>query len=432
MNICVLSDKYPPHNAGGAGVIAANLAEAYETAGHDVTVVTAVENPEDAGHRQRNGVMVQASHVRTFNPLRPYYSIYNPFAASEVATVLDEHSFDVVHAHNLHQCLSYHSITLAKRRDIPVVLTVHDAMSVEYGKLVPDPKQIDCSDGAVRDSLEAGKLSEPAASPYKVDPWEQLKRRKIFYFPLRNRLNRRYLNDRVDVTVAVSNALKRGLSVNGVYPDSVIHNGTETSGYDGVDAVRFRDAAGLDNERVVLFSSRPEYYKGGEQLARAFRRVAATQKDVVLAVTGSETAFLERMQELASPYDDRVVTTGWVDEGTLRSGYEAASLVVTPSLYLDPFPTVNLEALAAQTPVIATCFGGSKEIVIDGSTGVITNPYNIESLTLSINELLNNPERRKRYGENGRARVERLFSLEDQVDQYLNLFDQVTDHSDRR
>jgi glycosyltransferase involved in cell wall biosynthesis len=410
MEICVLTDRYPPHHNGGAGIIAANLAERYVARGHDVTVVTAVEDEADEGRRQRNGVTVLSVAVPTVRTLRAYYSIYNPVAVRKVAPIFDRHDFDAVHAHNLHEFLSYRALKIADEQSDRVVLTFHDAMSVEYGKLVPD---------------EAPMGTDPEPSAYRVSPWDQLKDQTVFYFPLRNRLNRASLNGHADVGVSVSDALRTALVTNGIESSHVIHNGIDVGPYDETDSSAFEDEFGLHEERIILYSGRVSYYKGGEHLAAAFARVAERcDADVRLVVTGSQTEFVRRMRDIAGPHGDAILATGWVEEEMLRSAYAAATVVASPSIYLDPFPTVNLEAMAAGAPVVTTCYGGSSELVVDGETGVVVNPHDVGAFADALGSLVSNPERCRRYGANGRRRVEAEFTLEAQADSYLELLEQ--------
>jgi glycosyltransferase involved in cell wall biosynthesis len=413
MHVCVLTDRYPPRTQGGAEIIAANLAESYAARGHDVTVITGVESKDDAGWRRENGVSIRTIAVPRIQPLQAYYSVCHPLAARKIEPILERGDFDAVHAHNLHEFLSYHTLKLASRHANRVVFTFHDAMSVEYGKLIPGDVPID---GDV----------DPSA--YRVSAWEQLKKRKVFYFPLRNRLNRAYLNEYVDVGVSVSDALRTTLEVNGVRTNRVVHNGIDVEPYREADASTFSEQFGLLNQRVVLYSGRVGYYKGGEHLARAFAKVSETcDADVRLVVTGSRTDFVARMREIAGRHRDAIMATGWLDEETLRSAYRAATVVASPSIYLDPFPTVNLEAMAAGTPVVTTCYGGAKELVVDGETGVVVNPHDVSALADALAGFVSDTARSRRYGSNGRNRVEEEFTLENQVETYLDI---ITD--DRR
>lgn len=110
----------------------------------------------------------------------------------------------------------------------------------------------------------------------------------------------------------------------------------------------------------------------------------------------------------------------------MRIVYNASDVVVVPSLYLDPFPTVNLEAMACKKPVVGTCFGGTPEIVRDGITGYIVNPLNVENMAEKIVDLLKNSEKAKKFGQAGYERVKSQFSLDKQVLETLRWYQERT------
>jgi len=67
--------------------------------------------------------------------------------------------------------------------------------------------------------------------------------------------------------------------------------------------------------------------------------------------------------------------------------------------------------MAMRVPVICTDFGGLPEAVLDGETGIIVPPGDVDSLSKAIKYLIDNPEIRKKMGEAGRRRVEEMFSI---------------------
>ena len=75
--------------------------------------------------------------------------------------------------------------------------------------------------------------------------------------------------------------------------------------------------------------------------------------------------------------------------------------------------------MACKKPVVATCFGGSRESVVDSETGFIVNPFDTETLADRIVDLLENPEKAKIFGEAGYARVKAEFGLNRMIDNYL-------------
>jgi glycosyltransferase involved in cell wall biosynthesis len=103
--------------------------------------------------------------------------------------------------------------------------------------------------------------------------------------------------------------------------------------------------------------------------------------------------------------------------------YTHASIFVCPSVY-EPFGIINLEAMACETPVVASAVGGIKEVVIPGETGLLV-PFKaasrtnfepkdsarfVHDLAAGVNKLLDDPQCAREMGLKSRDRVERHFS----------------------
>lgn len=411
MRIAVLSDGYPPWDRGGAQRIAAQLAAGYRDRGHDVRVVTAVEDRSKAGLAVADGVPVR--RIWTPKPRRvlPYLTLYNPFAVRKLGRTLDAFDPDAVHVHNAHY-LSNGAIRAAARR-APVVKTFHDAGTVSYGELT----------GYLADP-PAGDEPIPAGR-YRVDPRRQFRREGLRYNPVRNVANRRTLRRHVDRGVAVSDALRTALRANGVPCHGTIRNGVDAEAIaEAGDPDEFRRAHGLGDAPMVLFGGRTCYNKGGAHLARAFAEAVASGPDATLLVTGDD-GYASEMRAVANAArdgaGDRIATTGWIDRDELCGALRAATVVATPSVHLDPFPTLNLEAFAAGAPVVTSRFGGADELVDDGGDGFVVNPFEVSALADRLRRLLADRELAERFGERGRRKVREEFTVGEQVESYLRV-----------
>ena len=76
--------------------------------------------------------------------------------------------------------------------------------------------------------------------------------------------------------------------------------------------------------------------------------------------------------------------------------------------------------MAAKKPVIATCYGGSREIIKDGETGYVVNPFDVETMSGKIIDLLKDDEKARKFGQTGYQQVKERFSLDKQVNKILN------------
>ncbi|UCH83860.1 MAG: glycosyltransferase family 4 protein [Candidatus Latescibacterota bacterium] len=111
---------------------------------------------------------------------------------------------------------------------------------------------------------------------------------------------------------------------------------------------------------------------------------------------------------------DRVEFLGARSESEVERLLCASDLLVVPS-FMEGMPYVILEAMACSLPVVASRVDGIPEAVIEGETALLTAPGDVEGLSSAINRFLEAPELRRRVGEAGRQRFERLFTLDRHV-----------------
>ncbi|HET7853770.1 MAG TPA: glycosyltransferase, partial [Candidatus Methylomirabilis sp.] len=125
-----------------------------------------------------------------------------------------------------------------------------------------------------------------------------------------------------------------------------------------------------------------------------------------------------------------------VDRPTAIELYSHAAVFCCPSIY-EPFGIINLEAMACETPVVASAVGGIPEVVVHGETGfLVPVERQVESsfepadpaqfsqdLARAINTLLADAALRKAMGERGRRRAEALFSWDAVARKVLALYE---------
>jgi glycosyltransferase involved in cell wall biosynthesis len=83
---------------------------------------------------------------------------------------------------------------------------------------------------------------------------------------------------------------------------------------------------------------------------------------------------------------------------------------------------VSIEAMAAKKPVIATCFGGAREVVEDGKTGYIVNPYNTAEFVKCLKDILLDRQLQADFGQAGFLRVKEKFDIHFQIQAYEDLY----------
>ncbi|MES3005120.1 MAG: glycosyltransferase family 4 protein [Patescibacteria group bacterium] len=404
MKIVILSDDFPPKSFGGAGIIAYNLAKKLLEKGNEVLVVTITDESHESGLSSFGALGVYKIYSKYDMRWRAYKSLYNKGVLVEVEKILKEFSPDVVHAHNIHTHLSYAVLKLAKEFSKAVFLTMHDVMSFHYGKL-----------GAIVDD-KGGVVLE------KVTPFKQLVQYRFFYNPFRNILIKHYLKY-TDKIFAVSDALKTALESNGVKPIETLHNGIDISEWqvDGEKIEQTKDKLQLNGKKVLFFGGRLSSAKGSMTTVEVLKKVSDNVQNTVLLVAGEQGKSSEEILHKAKEMgvEDRIVFTGWVSREEMKYVYRVSDVVLVLSRYLDPFPTVNLEAMASKKPIVGAVFGGTKEAVIDGLNGYIVDPSNVEVVVERVVDLINNTEKALQFGTSGYTRVVTEFNSDDWVNKTL-------------
>ncbi len=102
----------------------------------------------------------------------------------------------------------------------------------------------------------------------------------------------------------------------------------------------------------------------------------------------------------------RVTWLGVVPKARMRRLYGVADIFAFPSIWDEPFGMVNVEAMAAGLPVVASTVGAVPEIVVDGETGLLAPRGDVAAFAAALAALIDDPERRARLGRAGRAHAD--------------------------
>jgi len=188
----------------------------------------------------------------------------------------------------------------------------------------------------------------------------------------------------------------------------VIHNGIDPERFRHTEARDALDRLGV-RPPYVLFVGRITDQKGIFFLREAARALPAGVQ-VVLCAAAPDTPEIEERLRRAVPGHP---TVRWINEmvplDVVVQLYSHAAVFACPSVY-EPFGLINLEAMACETPVVASGVGGILEVVEDGVTGLLVPPARPGELAAGLRRVLENPELGRRLGRAGRRRVEERFS----------------------
>jgi glycosyltransferase involved in cell wall biosynthesis len=328
--------------------------------------------------------------------------IHSSEAVRRIGELIDRTRPDIVHCHNIYHQLTPSIIRAAKKRGVPVVLTLHDYKPVcpVYTRLRNGEVCSECLDGkfsnVIKHRCAEGSLAKSAI---------------LFAEAQVQRLLKSY--EMVDAFIAPSDFMGAAVTQKRFPREQVvvIHNGIDC------DAV----TPGADDEGYVLYLGRLSSEKGVGTLLEAHAGIADR---VRLEIAG--TGPME--QQLRAKYPSATYL-GYLSGDALESKIRNAAAVVVPSEWYENCPMSVLEAMAFGKPVIASNIGGIPELVVHEETGLLFPPGDSAALRQCMTRLMDDAALRRGYGAAARARIENRFSLNQHNAALLRLYQTVIDRA---
>ncbi len=205
---------------------------------------------------------------------------------------------------------------------------------------------------------------------------------------------------------------------------AMIHSGIADDEPPVVDPSAVRAEFGFPaGSSLAIFIGRLAPQKGVDDLLSALDLLQHTEPDLRTLIVG-DGPLSEQLRTKAHAFmlDDTVKFLGHRDD--VPRLLAASDLLVLPSLY-EGLPNVVLEAMRFRKPVVATSAPGTTEVVDDGATGRLVPMRDFVALARGIRELIRDPEKARRMGEAGRARVEAEFRATTMVERFAKLYEEI-------
>ena len=383
MKALFLTNEYPPHIYGGAGVHVDYLSRELSKL-IDVEVRAFGDQNEERPHLSVRGFPKDTSGYTCPKPLRSAFA-----AASrciDFNTIAIE--ADVVHCHTWYSHLG--GILAKLNYGIPLVLTVHSLEPLRPWK---------------REQLGGG---------YDFTCWVE-----------------RTAMEMADAIVAVSRETKadvlRLFDVDQARVH-IIYNGIDPDEYQASGSQAELAAHGIDpNVPYVLFVGRIARQKGIIHLVNAIKFFDPGFQVVLCAGAPDTPEIAAEMKAAVAAAQAQRSGIIWIEQMVSKKTaielYANAAVFCCPSIY-EPFGIINLEAMACETAVVASAVGGIKEVVVPGETGLLVpieqmteSPYEpvdpekfSRDLAAGVNALMADADLRTRFAKAGRERAVHNFS----------------------
>lgn len=358
----MVAPYYPPH-IGGVESHVHDLARYLVGQGDDVTILTSRYAKVLPALERREGVVVR--RVAT-----PVQALRTPFMPRVHQEVLDG-TWDVVHSHTPPPFTAYFACTGANAAGVPHVLTYH------------------CDD----------EITLPAIGPVLV----ALYRESLGRFTLSH-------SDQVVVSTRSYASTSRLVWR---YEPEVIGAAIDAERFSPrVDGARVRAQLRIpppEEGHMVLYVGRLVPHKGVKFLLEALPDMRPTAHLVVVGTGPWEETLRETARAMG--LRDRVTFVGAVPWSELPMYYRAADVAVLPSISrLEAFGLVGLETMASERPVVLSDIPGVREVITDGSEGLLARPVDPGDIATKVNLLLDDPDLRAEMGQRGRRRVLENFT----------------------
>jgi glycosyltransferase involved in cell wall biosynthesis len=183
--------------------------------------------------------------------------------------------------------------------------------------------------------------------------------------------------------------------------------------YNGLDLERFApNGAHPDDPPLILGVGRLIEKKGFADLIRACAKVGPRARCVIVG----KGALERELRALARELDADVELAGPLPRERLLDLYRRAAMVVAPCVVgsdgnRDGLPTVLIEAMALEVPVISTDVTGIPELVEHERTGLLVPQHDPDAIAAAIERMLADRAVAAALAANARERVEREFDL---------------------
>lgn len=344
----------------------------------------------------------ELAHLGLVNGLRAAARvIYNRPAQRRIEALIDAVQPDIAHVHGVYHHLSPSVLRSMKKKNLPVIFTLH-----EYKILCPDYLFLD-RHGRVCERCAGRHFWHATANRCFRQSWaaSALVTAESYV----HRFLRTYQNC-VDLYLSPSRFLRDKMILYGYPADKI-----EWLPY----TIPIADyTPNYESQDYFVYVGRLSHEKGVAELVRAMRRFNKGRLKVV-----GQGRLGESLQDFVHQKGlNHVEFLGYRQGEELRQIVQNAQFVVVPSVVYDNSPLAVYEAFALGKPVLGARIGGIPELIDEGEDGFLFEAGDEDGLVHGLERLYECRDRWGQMGRNARRKAEELFSPQNHMQRINEIY----------
>jgi len=376
----MVTDQYPPFVGGVARHVLLVKTE-LEKRGHTITVLTT-----DFGKKKvETNVYTLPSVPFPLRRLDPMVIPFNP----ELESKLEKLPFDIVHNHLFMS--GFMGLRIAKKKTIPSLVTLHLLFNTYVNWILPFPKT---------------------------------------WYPFTDRVARYYFNKHDAVDAPSTKAYKELQRLHLSAELKLIYNGINLPDPRNVNENLFFDTFHVDKkDPLIAIIGRIDPEKNVDLTVKAVAKVRMKIPNIKLAIVG-DGQLRPQVEKVVDALDMRksVLFTGYVDQAMVASINKASQIILFASVG-DTLPTVLIEGMSLEKPIIAVNDLAIVDLVHNKKNGIIVNK-SADEMAEGIITLLEDDKLRLQYGK-ASYEFSKAFSIQNHVDNLENFYRELIEKKKR-
>ncbi len=387
-------------DTGGQVVYVLELAKAIAKKGINVDIFTRWFDKNQRqvdpvpGHPNVNVVRIQAGPWE-FLPKEVIYDVLPELSRNMVHFIKENKEYDIYHGHYVDAGIV--TVDVAETLQKPMYFTAHSLGAWKRQQMGGDPDAMEKKFNFKHRIAEEQRIFDTVNGQTVTSIVQQKK-----------------LDELYNITKNNIEVIPPGVDINRFHPEN------------DNDSALLKDLP----DSYIFCLSRIDTNKGHDFLLNAFDIVRKKHPDVKLIIGGGSTKPNDREIEVFEMMDsiiesrgmeDSVLKIGYVPDDLLLGYYQKSKFFVLPSLF-EPFGMTSQEAMSCGKTVVASKFGGIRNIITDKENGLLIDPKNAEEFAAAMNDLIENDDFNKNLGTKARKMIVNEFGWDAIGSRFLDFY----------